>query len=58
MFPGPRVLASGPPLSITGGHGDTNFLAPQFNWSDDGVADGLDGVQKRKSARTSSTART
>ncbi len=45
--PGPRMLVSGPPLSITGGHGDTNFLAPQFNWSDDGVADGVDGVQKK-----------
>jgi imidazolonepropionase-like amidohydrolase len=41
------MLVSGPPLSITGGHGDTNFLAPQFNWSDDGVADGVDGVQKK-----------
>ena len=45
--PGPRMLVSGPPLSITGGHGDTNFLAPQFGWSDDGVADGVDGVQKK-----------
>src|ERR1700678_3321678 len=42
--PGPRMLVSGPPLSITGGHGDENFLAPQFDWSDDGVADGIDGV--------------
>jgi imidazolonepropionase-like amidohydrolase len=42
--PGPRILASGPPLSITGGHGDENFLAPQFNYSDDGVANGIDGV--------------
>ena len=42
--PGPRMLASGPPLSITGGHGDQNFLAPQFNYSDDGVANGVDGV--------------
>lgn len=42
--PGPRMLASGPPLSITGGHGDNNFLAPQFNYSDDGVADGVDAV--------------
>ena len=42
--PGPRMLASGPPLSITGGHADNNFLAPQYNWSDDGVADGVDGV--------------
>jgi imidazolonepropionase-like amidohydrolase len=27
-FPGPRVVASGPPLSITGGHGDMNGFAP------------------------------
>ena len=42
--PGPRILASGPALSITGGHGDENFLAPQFNFSNDGVANGVDGV--------------
>jgi imidazolonepropionase-like amidohydrolase len=45
--PGPRMLASGPPLSITGGHGDENFLAPQFNYSDDGVANGIDGVMTK-----------
>jgi len=45
--PGPRMLASGPPLSITGGHGDENFLGPQFDWSSDGVADGVEGVQKK-----------
>ena len=27
-IPGPRVVASGPPLSITGGHGDMNGFAP------------------------------
>jgi imidazolonepropionase-like amidohydrolase len=27
-FPGPRVVASGPPISITGGHGDMNGFAP------------------------------
>jgi imidazolonepropionase-like amidohydrolase len=42
--PGPRMLASGPALSITGGHADNNYLAPQYNWSDDGVADGVAGV--------------
>ena len=42
--PGPRMLVSGPPLSITGGHGDENFLAPEFNFSSDGVADGVDAV--------------
>jgi imidazolonepropionase-like amidohydrolase len=42
--PGPRMLVSGPPLSITGGHGDENFLAPQYAFSDDGVADGVAAV--------------
>ena len=28
--PGPRMVASGPTLSITGGHADNNYLAPQF----------------------------
>jgi len=28
LFPGPRVVASGPPISITGGHGDMNGFAP------------------------------
>ena len=45
--PGPRMLVSGPPLSITGGHGDNNFLAPQFNYSEDGVANGIDGVMTK-----------
>jgi imidazolonepropionase-like amidohydrolase len=42
--PGPRMLVSGPPLSITGGHADENFLAPEFNFSSDGVVDGVDAV--------------
>lgn len=42
--PGPRMVASGPPLSITGGHADENFLAPQYNATSDGVADGVDAV--------------
>jgi imidazolonepropionase-like amidohydrolase len=45
--PGPRMLASGPALSITGGHGDENFLAPQFNYSNEGVANGVDGVMTK-----------
>jgi imidazolonepropionase-like amidohydrolase len=45
--PGPRVLASGPALSITGGHGDENFLAPQYEFSMDGVADGVEGVMHK-----------
>jgi imidazolonepropionase-like amidohydrolase len=37
---GPRMRASGPALGITGGHCDNNLLAPQFNYRDQGVADG------------------
>jgi imidazolonepropionase-like amidohydrolase len=37
---GPRMLVSGPPLSITGGHCDANLLAPEFNFKSNGVADG------------------
>jgi imidazolonepropionase-like amidohydrolase len=43
---GPRVLASGPALSITGGHCDSNLLAPEFNYQAEGVADGVDGVRR------------
>ena len=42
--PGPRIVASGPALSISGGHGDINLLAPEFHVSSDGVANGVDGV--------------
>jgi imidazolonepropionase-like amidohydrolase len=28
-LPGPRIVASGPPISITGGHGDLNNFSPQ-----------------------------
>lgn len=41
---GPRMLASGPPLSITGGHGDENFAGPQYHVTGDGVADGIAAV--------------
>ena len=39
-IPGPRMLVSGPAVSITGGHGDNNMLPPEYNASGDGVADG------------------
>jgi len=42
--PGPRILASGPALGITGGHCDENLLAPEFQYRADGVADGVLGV--------------
>ena len=36
---GPRILASGPALGITGGHCDSNMLAPEYNGRGEGVAD-------------------
>ena len=45
--PGPRILASGPTLSITGGHADENFLPYDFHHKSDGVADGVDGVRAK-----------
>jgi imidazolonepropionase-like amidohydrolase len=39
-IPGPRILASGPSLGITGGHCDSNLLAPEYRHSAEGVADG------------------
>jgi imidazolonepropionase-like amidohydrolase len=45
-IPGPRILASGPSLGITGGHCDDNMLAPEFKYSAEGVADGVDGVRR------------
>ncbi len=38
--PGPRMLASGPALGITGGHCDNNLLAPEFRHKAEAVADG------------------
>ena len=37
---GPRVYVSGPSLGITGGHCDSNLLAPEFEFRAAGVADG------------------
>jgi imidazolonepropionase-like amidohydrolase len=43
---GPRILASGPSLGITGGHCDDNMLAPEFAHGSEGVADGVEGVRR------------
>ena len=37
---GPRMLVSGPPLGITGGHCDNNLLPFEFHFKASGVADG------------------
>jgi imidazolonepropionase-like amidohydrolase len=51
FIPGPRVVASGPGISITGGHGDLNNYAPQVRLTmfpeerDYKIADGVDQVR-------------
>jgi imidazolonepropionase-like amidohydrolase len=51
LVPGPRIVASGPGISITGGHGDLNNYSPQtrVNMFPDernfGIADGVDQVR-------------
>ena len=45
--PGPRMLVSGPPLSITGGHCDNDFLPYEYHATADGVADGVEQVQHK-----------
>src|SRR5579871_28447 len=45
--PGPRMLVSGPPLSITGGHCDNNMLPFEYHATNDGVADGIAAVQHK-----------
>jgi imidazolonepropionase-like amidohydrolase len=44
---GPRMLVSGPPMGITGGHCDDNLLAPEFHATGLGVADGVDAVRHK-----------
>jgi imidazolonepropionase-like amidohydrolase len=46
-LPGPRMLVSGPPLSITGGHCDNNMLPFEYHATSDGVADGIAEVQHK-----------
>lgn len=47
MLPGPRIIASGPALSITGGHCDNNLLPYGYHATADGVADGVESVQHK-----------
>ena len=52
FIPGPRIVASGPPISITGGHGDLNDYAPEGTYTlfpgrnDFSIADGPDEVRR------------
>lgn len=45
--PGPRIDASGPALSITGGHCDNDLLPYEYHATSDGAADGIQGVQSK-----------
>src|SRR5215470_13017578 len=51
LIPGPRIVASGPGISITGGHGDLNNFSPETRVSmfpeehDFQIADGVDQVR-------------
>jgi imidazolonepropionase-like amidohydrolase len=45
--PGPRIDASGPALSITGGHCDDNLLPYEWHATSVGVADGVENVQHK-----------
>ncbi|HEV8525445.1 MAG TPA: amidohydrolase family protein [Terriglobales bacterium] len=51
LVPGPRIVAAGPGISITGGHGDLNNYAPQTRVMmfpeerDYSIADGIDQVR-------------
>jgi len=45
--PGPRMLVSGPALSITGGHCDNNLLPFEYHATSNGVADGIAAVQQK-----------
>ena len=45
--PGPRMLVSGPPLGITGGHCDNDLLPYEYHAVGDGVADGVEQVQHK-----------
>ena len=48
FVPGPRILASGPALSATGGHGDLNRMSPTVHVDGiNGIADGIDAVRKK-----------
>src|SRR5215468_2841510 len=46
-LPGPRMLVSGPALSITGGHCDNNLLPYEYHATEMGVADGVEAVQHK-----------
>src|SRR5437764_3904844 len=47
MVPGQRIMASGPALSITGGHCDQNLLPYEWHAKSAGPEDGVERVQHK-----------
>jgi imidazolonepropionase-like amidohydrolase len=45
--PGPRMQVSGPMIGSTGSHCDYTYLAPEFRFKDQGVADGVPAVLEK-----------
>jgi imidazolonepropionase-like amidohydrolase len=45
--PGPRMQVSGPMIGSTGSHCDYTYLAPEFRYADEGVANGVPAVQEK-----------
>jgi imidazolonepropionase-like amidohydrolase len=45
--PGPRMQVTGPMIGSTGSHCDYTYLAPEFHYADEGVANGVPAVQQK-----------
>jgi imidazolonepropionase-like amidohydrolase len=46
-LPGPRIVASGLAIGVTGGHADNSLLAPEFHAKDEGIADGVPALMEK-----------
>jgi imidazolonepropionase-like amidohydrolase len=45
--PGPRMQVTGPMIGSTGSHCDYTYLAPEFHYADEGVANGVSAVMEK-----------
>ncbi len=45
-FPGPRIFVGGRFLSVTGGHGDNNLVAPERETQSDNIVNGVEEIRK------------
>lgn len=45
-FPGPHMVVAGRFLSITGGHGDNNGVAPEYETEGDNIVNGVEEMRK------------